>query len=70
MHLTVKKAYDNLEAEGIDSHSSWERNVCSGYEYTADGRKSSRKEVEADLEAAIQKGKALRNEGGRDPFVV
>ena len=37
--LTVKKAYDNLEA-GHDSHSSWERNVCSGFEYTADGRRA------------------------------
>ena len=37
--LTVKKAYDNLEAEGmtVTVHG---RNVCSGFEYTADGRRA------------------------------
>ena len=43
--LTVKKAYDNLEAEGMT--------------VTVHGSGSSNSE-----------GKALRNEGGRDPFVV
>ena len=38
--LTVKKAYDNLEAEGmtVTVHGKW--NVCSGFEYTADGRRA------------------------------
>ena len=47
--LTVKKAYDNLEAEGMT--------VTVAASNTQLMEEERRKEVEADLEAAIQKGR-------------
>ena len=49
--LTVKKAYDNLEAEGMTV------TVHVAASNTQLMEEERRKEVEADLEAAIQKGR-------------
>ena len=53
--LTVKKAYDNLEAEGmtVTVHGKGTYVAASNIQLMEEER---RKEVEADLEAAIQKG--------------
>ena len=38
---SMTRDYDRESgSRGHDSHSSWERNVCSGFEYTADGRRA------------------------------
>lgn len=54
--LTVKKAYDNLEAEGfvITVHGKGTYVAASNPELLLEEQK---KEVEADLELAIQKGR-------------
>ena len=54
--LTVKKAYDNLEAEGmtVTVHG---KGTCVAASNTQLMEEERRKEVEADLEAAIQKGR-------------
>lgn len=54
--LTVKKAYDNLEAEGmtVTVHGKGTYVAASNTQLMEEER---RKEVEADLEAAIQKGR-------------
>jgi GntR family transcriptional regulator len=54
--LTVKKAYDNLEAEGmtVTVHGKGTYVAASNTQLMEEAR---RKEVEADLEAAIQKGR-------------
>ena len=54
--LTVKKAYDNLEAEGmtVTVHGKGTYVAASNIQLMEEER---RKEVEADLEAAIQKGR-------------
>ena len=43
--LTVKKAYDNLEAEGMTVTVHWKRNLCCSFEYTADGRRAQAKKL-------------------------
>ena len=54
--LTVKKAYDNLEADGmtVTVHGKGTYVAASNTQLMEEER---RKEVEADLEAAIQKGR-------------
>ena len=54
--LTVKKAYDNLEAEGmtVTVHGKGTYVAASNTQLMEEER---RKEVEEDLEAAIQKGR-------------
>ena len=54
--LTVKKAYDNLEAEGmtVTVHGKGTYVAASNTQLMEEER---RKEVEADLEAVIQKGR-------------
>ena len=54
--LTVKKAYDNLEAEGmtVTVHGKGTYVAASNTQLMEEER---RKEVETDLEAAIQKGR-------------
>ena len=54
--LTVKKAYDNLEAEGmtVTVHGNGTYVAESNTQLMEEER---RKEVETDLEAAIQKGR-------------
>ena len=54
--LTVKKAYDNLEAEGmtVTVHGKGTYVAASNIQLMEEER---RKEVEADLEAVIQKGR-------------
>ena len=52
--LTVKKAYDNLEAEGMTVTVHGTYVAASNTQLMEEER---RKEVEADLEAAIQKGR-------------
>ena len=54
--LTVKKAYDNLEAEGmtVTVHGKGTYVAASNAQLMEEER---RKEVEVDLEAAIQKGR-------------
>ena len=54
--LTVKKAYDNLEAEGmtVTVHGKGTYVAPSNTQLMEEER---RKEVETDLEAAIQKGR-------------
>ena len=54
--LTVKKAYDNLEAEGmtVTVHGKGTYVAALNTQLMEEER---RKEVEADLEAAIQKGR-------------
>lgn len=53
--LTVKKAYDNLEQDGfiVTVHGKGSYVAGAGGEFLLEER---RKEVEADLEMAIQKG--------------
>lgn len=55
--LTVKKAYDALEQEGfvITVHGKGSFVTCANQEILMEEK---RKEVEADLEAAIRKGKS------------
>ena len=67
VHLLWKKAYDNLEAEGmtVTVHGKGTYVAASNIQLMEEER---RKEVEADLEAAIQKG--LRNEKRKGPFIV
>ena len=54
--LTVKKAYDNLEEEGMTRtvHGKGTYVTASNQELLQEER---RKEVEADLEAAVMKGR-------------
>lgn len=54
--LTVKKAYDNLESEGftVTVHGKGTYVVASNTELLLEEQK---KELEADLELAIQKGR-------------
>ena len=54
--LTVKKAYDNLEREGftVTVHGKGTYIAASNTELM---KEEKRKEVEADLELAIQKGR-------------
>ena len=54
--LTVKKAYDNLEAEGftVTVHGKGTYGSAANAELLLEEQK---KEVEADLEMAIQKGR-------------
>ena len=54
--LTVKKAYDNLEQEGftVTVHGKGTYIAASNTELM---KEEKRKEVEADLELAIQKGR-------------
>ena len=54
--LTVKKAYDNLEAEGftVTVHGKGTYVAAANAELLLEEQK---KEVEADLEMAIQKGR-------------
>lgn len=54
--LTVKKAYDNLEAEGftVTVHGKGTYVLAANAELLLEEQK---KEVEADLEMAIQKGR-------------
>ena len=60
--LTVKKAYDNLEAEGmtVTVHGKGTYVAASNTQLMEEER---RKEVEADLEAAIQKGRRCGMKG-------
>ena len=60
--LTVKKAYDNLEAEGmtVTVHGKGTYVAASNIQLMEEER---RKEVEADLEAAIQKGRRCGMKG-------
>lgn len=55
--LTVKKAYDELEAEGfvVIVHGKGSYVSCAGQEIMLEER---RKEVESDLEQAIRKGRS------------
>ena len=57
--LTVKKAYDNLEAEGftVTVHGKGTYVSAANAELLLEEQK---KEVEADLEMAIQKGRRCR----------
>ena len=41
--LTVKKAYDNLETEGMTVTVHGKRNLCCGIQYTADGRRTQKR---------------------------
>ena len=54
--LTVKKAYDNLEAEGM-TVTVYGKGTYVAASNTQLMEEERRKEVEADLEAAIQKGR-------------
>ena len=56
--LTVKKSYDALEEEGfvITVHGKGSFVACAGQELMMEEK---RKEVEADLEKAIRKGRSL-----------
>lgn len=69
--LTVKKAYDNLEQEGftVTVHGKGTFVAATGKEFL---REESRKEVEADLELAISKGRkyGLSNEEIRELFEI
>lgn len=55
--LTVKKAYDALEQEGfvVTVHGKGSYVACANQELMLEEKK---REVEADLEAAIRKGKS------------
>lgn len=55
--LTVKKAYDTLEQEGfvITIHGKGSFVICANQEIMLEEKK---KEVEADLEMAIRKGRS------------
>ena len=63
--LTVKKAYDNLEAEGMTVTVHGKRNLCCSFEYTVDGKKSAeKKEVEDGSGSGDSEGKhAARMKG-------
>lgn len=67
--LTVKKAYDNLEQEGftVTVHGKGTYVAAANKERMLEEQK---KEVEADLEMAIQKGRrcGLKNEEIRELF--
>lgn len=67
--LTVKKAYDNLEQEGftVTVHGKGTYVAAANRELMMEER---RKEVEADFEMAIQKGRrcGLSNEEIRELF--
>lgn len=67
--LTVKKAYDNLEAEGfaVTVHGKGTYITAANTELLLEEQK---KEVEADLEMAIQKGRrfGISDEEIRDLF--
>mgnify|MGYP003616692846 CR=1 FL=1 len=52
--LTVKKAYDNLESEGFKVHGKGTYVAATNTELLLEEQK---KELEADLEQAIQKGR-------------
>ncbi len=69
--LTVKKAYDNLEQEGFTAtvHGKGTYVTATNKELLLEEQK---KEVEADLEKAIQKGKkcGLQREEIRELFEI
>ena len=66
--LTVKKAYDNLEAEGltVTVHGKGTYVAASN---TPDGRRAQERSGDGSG-SGDSEGKALRNEGGRDSFIV
>ena len=69
--LTVKKAYDNLEQEGFTStiHGKGTYVLASNKELLVEERK---KEIETDLEMAIQKGRryGLTDEELKNLFII
>ncbi|MCI9074338.1 MAG: GntR family transcriptional regulator [Dorea sp.] len=69
--LTVKKSYDALEEEGfvITVHGKGSFVACAGQELMMEEK---RKEVEADLEKAIRKGRSLgmSNREITDAFMI
>lgn len=69
--LTVKKAYDNLEQEGftVTVHGKGTFVAATSKEFL---KEESRKEVEADLELAISKGRkyGLSSEEIRELFEI
>ncbi len=69
--LTVKKAYDNLEQEGftVTVHGKGTFVAAAGKEFL---KEESRKEVEAELELTISKGRkyGLSNEEIRELFEI
>ncbi len=69
--LTVKKSYDALEEEGfiITVHGKGSFVACASQELMMEEK---RKEVEADLEAAIRKGRSLgmSNQEITDVFMI
>ena len=69
--LTVKKAYDNLEQEGftVTGHGKGTFVAAAGKEFL---KEESRKEVEAELELTISKGRkyGLSNEEIRELFEI
>lgn len=69
--LTVKKAYDTLEEEGfvLTVHGKGSFVTCANQELMLEEK---RKEVEADLEAAIRKGRScgMSNQEIEDIFMI
>lgn len=69
--LTVKKSYDALEEEGfvITVHGKGSFVTCASQELMMEEK---RKEVEADLELAIRKGRSLgmSNQEITDVFMI
>lgn len=69
--LTVKKSYDALEEEGfvITVHGKGSFVACASQELMMEEK---RKEVEADLETAIRKGRSLgmSNQEITDVFMI
>ena len=69
--LTVKKAYDNLEQEGftVTVHGKGTYIAASNTELM---KEEKRKEVEADLELAIQKGRryGMQDEELKELFLL
>lgn len=69
--LTVKKAYDNLEAEGftVTVHGKGTYVAAANTELLLEEQK---KELEADLEMAIQKGRryGLTDEELKNLFII
>lgn len=69
--LTVKKAYDELEQEGfvITVHGKGSFVTCANQELMMEEK---RKEVEADLELAIRKGRScgMSNQEITDIFMI
>ena len=61
--LTVKKAYDTLEAEGFTVSSARQGHVCDARPIRRSLMEEQRRDVEADLEMAIQKGRRCGFEG-------